>query len=116
MRLSLIAVLPLLLSAVSATYYIDCDDGKGNHEKYQKHMEPKERSECRRFNHGMKNFECYKDDDNKYKFEWYEDDNCGKNGGKRHDYDYNGKKGEKKKHGEGRPCWSYRVECKGKDK
>ncbi len=44
MRFSILAVVPFLIAAVSANYYVDCDDGKGNYEKYNQHIEYKEYS------------------------------------------------------------------------
>ncbi|KAK5011123.1 hypothetical protein LTR28_005518 [Elasticomyces elasticus] len=111
MRVALLAVVPFLLGLVSANYYVDCDDGKGNHEKYNKEMQENEYSECRKFYHGMKNFDCYQDDEKNYRFEYYEDDKCK---GKKHEHEHkNKKKNEHKKYKEDNNCWSYRVYCEG---
>lgn len=109
MRFAVLAVVPLLLGAVSANYYVDCDDGKGNHENYNKDMKHGEYSDCKRFSHGMKNFNCWQDDGKNYKFEFYEGDRCN---GQKHEYGHENKgKGEKKKYHDDNECWSYRVKC-----
>ncbi|KAK4950064.1 hypothetical protein LTR28_007101 [Elasticomyces elasticus] len=92
MRVALLAVVPFLLGLVSANYYVDCDDGKGNHEKYNKEMQEN-------------------DDEKNYRFEYYEDDKCK---GKKHEHEHkNKKKNEHKKYKEDNNCWSYRVYCEG---
>ncbi len=112
MRFSILAIAPILIAVVSANYYADCDDGKGNHEKYNEHIEHKQYSKCQKFNHGMENFNCYQDDGYSYKFEFYEDDNCGQKGGKKHEEKMeNKKKNEKVKYYEAEPCYSYQVYC-----
>lgn len=108
MRLSVAAVLPLLLGAAYADYYVDCNDGKGHHEKYNKPMKKGDKTDCHKFNYGMQNFEYWQDDGKNYKFEFFEDDKCK---GKKHDKKPSKKKHEKKKEKEPKECWSYKAYC-----
>lgn len=108
MRLSVAAVLPLLLGAAYADYYVDCNDGKGHHEKYNKPMKKGDKTDCHKFTYGMQNFEYWQDDGKNYKFEFFEDDKCK---GKKHDKKTSKKKHEKKKEKEPKECWSYKAYC-----
>lgn len=112
MRFSILAVLPILLGVAYANYYVDCDDDNGHRESYDEPMHEGEMSECKKFNYGMHNFDCYQDDGYSYKFEFYDDDKCE---GNKHEKKVGGKnkKEKKEEHKEEEECWSYYVYCEG---
>ncbi|OQN95156.1 hypothetical protein B0A48_18782 [Cryoendolithus antarcticus] len=90
MRVCLLAVVPILLSAVHADYYV------------------RDTSDCKPFDYGMQSFEYWQDDGHAYTFEFYEDKKC--KGNKSEDK-ADKKKKNKKKNKLLKQCWSYKASC-----